>query len=159
MTVNKFLAVVAISGAAMVGHPTTAEAAPHPQGAEYDQEFWTDCGPEWCTRYYSVEYSNELYEATQGTAWAASRFAMDVMPFGPIIWHKEQMTYDNLEAAASDAVHAGGCVQFQWRQDGRHPGKWSYTTHSGYCFAESYTDASGNVWRYDPDSNSYSAGF
>ncbi len=84
---------------------------------------------------------------------------MDMFPLGSIIWRKEQETSDGMKESAADAVHAGGCLQWQWRQDGRGSGKWGYTTHPGYCFAETVTDADGNIWHYDASTNSYSTGF
>lgn len=152
--VGKAAACVAAVGIIATGTPAEAAASP-----TRTQHYWDDCAETYCTRYFSVERSESLFEDTQTTEWALWRALPDLSLLSSVLAHKSQFGLDGLEAAANDAVHEGGCLQFQWRLDGKSRGTWGSTTHSGYCFVESYTDTEGNVWQYDPDSNTYSAGF
>lgn len=152
--IGKAAACVAAAGVIATG--TAAEAG---ASSTRTQHYWDDCAQVHCTRYYSVEQSETLFEHFQTTGWALSRHLPDLSLLSSVLAHKDQLSFDGLESAANDAVHDGGCLQFQWRLDGKGHGKWSSTTHSGYCFVESYTDSHGNVWQYDPNSNTYSAGF
>ncbi|MDI9928679.1 hypothetical protein [Rhodococcus sp. IEGM 1341] len=150
---GKAAVCLAAVAAIVAGAPAEASASTR------EQHFWDDCGPVHCTRYYSVEKSVELFEGTQSWGWSVMRTLSDLSALSAAVAHKDQVGQDGFESSVNDAVHYGGCLQFQWRQDGVGNGRWDYTTHSGYCFEETYVDSDGNVWNYDSESNTYSTGF
>ncbi|MHC6214670.1 hypothetical protein [Rhodococcus ruber] len=144
---------------AAVATITTGVTAEASATATRTQHYWDDCGDVYCTRYYSVEQTEELFDQSQSLSWAIMRTLPDLSLLSAVVTHKDQVVHDGFESAANDAVHAGGCLQFQWKKEGKSRGKWHYTTHPGYCFAESYVDSDGNVFYYDPETNTYSAQF
>jgi len=138
---------------------TTGVAVEASATATRTQHYWDDCADVYCTRYYSVERTEELFDQSQSLSYAVMRKLPDISLLSAVVAHKDQVGLGGFESAVNDAVHAGGCLQFQWRIDGKGLGKWKHTNHPGYCFVESYVDSDGNVFYYDPETNTYSAHF
>ncbi|UTM39726.1 hypothetical protein MX572_23715 (plasmid) [Rhodococcus pyridinivorans] len=147
------------AGFVAVATITTGVAAEASATATRTQHYWDDCADVHCTRYYSVEQTEELYEQSQHWSWATMRTLSSLSSLWAVVTQKDQVVYGGYESALNDAVNDGACLQFQWRIDGKGRGKWSSTKHPGYCFVESYADSDGNVFYYDPETNTYSAHF
>ncbi|MGW5317819.1 hypothetical protein [Nocardia thailandica] len=150
------LAALAVTTLGLIS-ATQANAAAG--GFNPTKDRWKDCdGATYCTLYYSVQRSEALFNDTQSAAWGAARVAETLSPLIAAGVQKDQGTLDGIESAANQAVHDGGCLQFQWRKDGKGRGVWSSTTHPGYCWREipsSYVDDSGQKWTYDEGLRGY----
>lgn len=157
----RITATILAAGALALMSATQANAAAG--GFNPTKDRWTDCdGSAYCTLYYSVQQSEKIYNHTQSDVWGATRVAVGINPVIAAGAHKDQSTLDGIESAANQSVHSGGCLQFQWRKDGKGRGVWSTTTHSGYCWQEipsSYVDANGQKWTYDEGVRGYVPNF
>ncbi|WLP92137.1 hypothetical protein [Gordonia sp. NB41Y] len=134
----RVVVVVAMLLAVMVGScfvvSSSAHAAsPHNLG----QPTWTDCGPDVCTKYWSVERTKNLYQSIDTWQWSTARvLETGVNLVLAIVTQRSQASTDGFESSLREANVRDGCLQFAWRKDGAGSGVYGWTGHPDYCGSE-----------------------
>lgn len=125
-------AAVAVGGLATM--PATAQAE---SPINHGQSSWVDCGSVVCTKYFSKEKTQSIYNELDSVAWSAGR-VIDIGTnlLAEITHHGRQATLDGLETSATEAYNHSACLQYAWRADGTGRGVYGWTDSPDYCDSE-----------------------
>lgn len=147
--VAAMLAGMMLLGSMAMGAPAiAAEERP-----DVSSGSWTDCGPNYCTEYYSRERTEALLESVEDLRDTEVNVAIveivSLLSMRLKLWKTgaaeggslvaTNAVYDKLEDFRNlldDAVDKGACLQHRVDEDGEHLSHWDYTGHSEYCFSQ-----------------------
>lgn len=143
-----------MAGAVLVGATAMGAPAVAAEGrADVSDGSWVDCGPNFCTEYYSKERTKKLLATVQELGETESKVAaveaLAIHGARMPIWVQVLMTgaellpsdnvyeaVEDFEDVIDDAVDKDACLQHRVDDEGKHLGAWGYTGHSEYCFNE-----------------------